>query len=355
MEMTLDIAVETTTDSRIGQVDFDNIQFGRIFSDHQYLVDFDGENWVNPRVVPYGKIEMSPAISAIHYGQAIFEGMKAYLDREGNAQLFRPKENWKRLNRSARRMGMQELPEEFFMEGIRRLLEVDKAWIPSKPGSALYLRPFMFATDDFIGVRPSDTYTFAIFSCPVNAYYNQPLKVKAETQYIRAAEGGVGNAKCAGNYGSVMMPARQAQKEGFHQVMWLDAKNHKFIEETGTTNLFVRIGDTLVTPSLSKGTILEGITRDSLLQLAKHWGWKIEERDISIDELFEAYRNGLLKEIFGSGTAATVAQVEVVHYNGEEIQMGGLENWEWYHQLKNTMEEIKTGQTEDIFNWIYKI
>ncbi|MDX5319462.1 MAG: aminotransferase class IV, partial [Bacteroidota bacterium] len=243
----------------------------------------------------------------------------------------------------------------YFMEGLRALFKVDADWIPSKPGSALYLRPFMFATDDFIGVRPSTTYTFAIFTCPVNAYYNQALKVKAETKYIRAAEGGVGSAKCAGNYGSVMMPARLAQEQGYHQVMWLDAREHRFIEETGTTNLFVRIGDTLVTPSLDRGTILEGITRDSILTLARHWGWKVEERDVSIDEIFEAYRQGQLKEVFGSGTAATVAQIELIHYNGEDIQLGGLDSWEWYSQLKNTLEEIKTGQQEDLFNWVYKL
>lgn len=355
MEMTLDIAVETTSSSRIHEVDFDNIQFGRIFSDHQYIVDFDGENWVNPRVVPYGKVAMSPAISAIHYGQSIFEGMKAYKDREGNPQLFRPLENWKRLNRSARRMGMQEIPEEFFMEGLRSLLSIDKDWIPSKPGSALYLRPFIFATDDFIGVRPSSTYTFIIFSCPVNAYYNQALKVKAETQYIRAAEGGVGAAKCAGNYGSVMMPAKKAQDEGYNQIMWLDAREHRYIEETGTTNLFIRIGDKLITPSTAKGTILEGITRDSIIQLAKNWGWDLEERPISIHEVMDAYKNGTLKEIFASGTAATVAQIELIHFEGEDIHLGGLDSWEWYSKVRTTMEEIKTGQIEDQFNWIYKL
>jgi len=355
MEMTLDIAVETTSASRIHEVDFDNIQFGRIFSDHQYIVDFDGENWINPRVVPYGKIEMSPAMSAIHYGQSIFEGMKAYKDGEGNAQLFRPLENWKRLNRSARRMGMQEIPEEFFMEGLRTLIDVDNQWIPTTSGSSLYLRPFMFATDDYIGVRPSSTYTFIIFSCPVNAYYNQPLRVKAETKYIRAAEGGVGGAKCAGNYGSVMMPARMAQEEGFHQVMWLDAREHQYIEETGTTNLFIRIGDKLITPSTSKGTILEGITRDSIIRLVKHWGWDFEERPISIHEVMDAYKKGTLKEIFASGTAATVAQIELIHYEGEDIKLGGLDSWEWYSKVRKTMAGIKTGQQEDLFNWIYKL
>lgn len=355
MEMTLDIAVETASTSRIGEVDFNNIQFGRIFSDHQFIVDFDGEHWVNPRVVPYGKIAMSPAISAIHYGQSIFEGMKAFKDTDGNPQLFRPLENWKRLNRSAHRMGMQEIPEEFFMEGLRALISLDAAWIPTGAGSALYLRPCMFATDDFIGVRPSTTYTFIVFSCPVGAYYNHPLKVKAETHYIRAAEGGTGNAKCAGNYGSVMLPTRLAQEEGFHQVMWLDANKHEMIEETGTTNLFIRIGDTLITPSTSRNTILEGITRDSILTLAKHWNWNVEVRDVSIHELFDAYRSGKLKEVFAAGTAATVAQIELIHYEGEEIHLGGLETWEWSHLLKNTLEMIKTGQSEDNFGWMVKV
>ncbi len=214
--MTLEIAVEKASASRIGQVDFNNIQFGKIFSDHQFIADFDGEKWTNPRIVPYGNISLSPAISAIHYGQAIFEGMKAFKTEEGAIQLFRPQENWKRLNRSAYRMGMPDIPEEFFMEGLEELLRVDSDWVPATKGSALYLRPFMFATDDYIGVRPSDTYKFIIFSCPVNAYYSQPLKVKAETQYIRAAEGGVGSAKCAGNYGSVMHPTREAQRQGFN-------------------------------------------------------------------------------------------------------------------------------------------
>lgn len=351
----MEIAVELTPESRIDQVDFDNIQFGRIFSDHQFIVDFDGEKWVNPRVIPYGTIAMSPAISAIHYGQAIFEGMKAFKDRQGNPQLFRPLDNWKRLNDSARRMGMAELPEEFFMEGLRALMNVDAAWIPSKPGSALYLRPFMFATDDFIGVRPSTTYSFIIFGCPVNAYYSHPLRVKAETNYIRAAEGGTGAAKCAGNYGSVMMPTMLAQKQGFDQVMWLDGHERQFIEETGTTNIFIRIGDTLITPSLEKQTILAGITRDSVVKLARHWGIAVEERPISILEVFEAYRKGTLREIFVAGTAATIAQIELVHYKGDEIQLGGLDSWEWSHRFKKTLEEIKTGIMDDPFNWMYKI
>ncbi len=355
MEMTLDIAVEEVGQSRIGQVDFDNIQFGQIYSDHQFIADYDGEKWVNPRVVPYGNISMSPAISAIHYGQAIFEGMKAYKDPNGNPQLFRPLDNWSRLNRSANRMGMPDLPEEFFMEGLRALIRVDSDWIPTKQGSALYLRPFMFATDTFIGVRPSRTYSFIIFSCPVNAYYSQPLKVKAEMNYIRAAEGGAGAAKCAGNYGAVMMPTRKAQEEGFNQIMWLDAREHRFIEETGTTNIFARIGDTLVTPSLESETILAGITRDSIIRLAKSKGWKVEVRRLAIDELFDAYRQGSLSEVFGAGTAATVAKIDRIHFRGEDIELGGLDNWEWSNALKQDLEAIKTGRMDDPFGWVVKI
>jgi branched-chain amino acid aminotransferase len=355
MEMTLDITVEKTANSRIDQVDFDNIQFGRIFSDHQFIADFDGEKWTGFRIVPYGEIKMSPAISAIHYGQAIFEGMKAYKDQHGFPQLFRPLDNCRRLNESAKRMGMPAIPEEVFMEGLTELIRLDSAWIPTKAGSALYIRPFMFATDDFIGVRPSATYSFIIFSCPVNAYYSQPLKVKAETTYIRAAEGGAGAAKCAGNYGAVMEPSRIAQQEGYSQVLWLDAAERKYLEETGTTNIFIRIGDRLITPSLEKKTILAGITRDSILQLARKWEYKIEERQISIDELFAAYREGDLKEMFASGTAATIAQIQLVRYGDREIVFGDLGSWEWSRRFEETLEAIKMGREEDPFGWIYKI
>ncbi len=355
MEMTLDIRVQETQASRIGDVDFDNIKFGRIFSDHQFIAEYSDGEWKNPRVVPYGDIQISPAMSAIHYGQSIFEGMKAYKNAQGEAQLFRPEENWKRLNRSAKRMGMPELPRDYFMDGLTALLEQDKEWIPTKSGSSLYLRPFMFATDDFIGVRPSDTYLFMIFSCPVNAYYNEPLKVRTEPKHIRAAEGGVGSAKCAGNYGAVMEPTRIAQAEGYNQIMWLDSHERRFLEETGTTNLFVRIGDVLHTPSLEKGTILEGITRDSIITLVKHWGLEVQERSIPIDELFAAHQAGTLKEVFASGTAATVAAIEVISHEGERIELPSSEGWEYFNRIKQQMTAIKMGETEDPFGWVYKV
>lgn len=353
--MTLDITLKQSVNSRINEVDFDNIKFGRVFSDHQFIAEYNGNEWVNLRVEPYGPISMSPAISALHYGQSIFEGMKAYKDPNGNALLFRPLDNWRRLNASARRMGMVELPQDVFMEGLTRLMELDKNWIPTKEGSALYIRPFLFATDDFIGVRPSDNYSFIIFSCPVNAYYTQPLRVMTSDQYIRAAEGGVGATKCAGNYGSVMLPTREAQEKGFNQVLWLDAAHREFIEETGTTNLFVRINDTLLTPSLQKGTILAGITRDSIIQLAKHRGWDLVERDISIHELLSAHQNGSLKEVFASGTAATVAPIATISHNGQEMNLSDSSNWEYFNDLSQTIEAIKTGTHEDLFGWVHKI
>lgn len=351
----MQITIQKAQSSRIDLVDFDNIQFGKIFSDHQFIVDFDGKEWVNARIVPYGELMMSPAISAIHYGQAIFEGMKAYKDPQGQPQLFRPLENLKRLNMSARRMAMPEMPEALFSKALTDLIGIDRNWIPTKEGSALYLRPFMFATDDFIGVRPSDTYRFIIFSCPVNAYYQNALKVKVEDTYIRGAEGGVGGAKCAGNYGSVMLPTREAQQQGYSQVLWTDAREHKYLEETGTTNIFVRIGDTLITPSTAKGTILAGITRDSILQLARSKGIAVEERAISIDEVVAAYKNGTLKEVFASGTAATIAKIELIHYQDTDIAFNDLDKWEYCNELMTQLDNIKTGKAPDEFSWMVKI
>lgn len=351
MEMTTEIAVERVNLSRINEVDFDNIQFGRMFSDHQFLADFDGERWTNLRIVPYGPIEMSPAISAIHYGQAIFEGMKAYKDQNNNIRLFRPLDNWKRLNASAERMAMVQVPEEVFMDGLITLLKLDADWIPTNPGSALYIRPFLFATDHFIGVRPSTTYTFAIFTCPVNAYYQQPLKVKTETHFIRAAKGGVGFAKCAGNYGSVMHPTRLAQQEGYNQILWLDADKHEFLEETGTTNVFVRIGHQLITPSIENGTILRGITRDSVIKLAKSKGIEVIERNISIHELLKANSENNLLEVFAVGTAATLAKIQLISHENQHISFDNLDSWEYAKLISDNLEGIKLGHVPDDFGW----
>ncbi len=237
-----------------------------------FTLEYKNGQWQNASITPYGDISLSPALSAIHYGQSIFEGMKAYKGPDNKPLLFRPLDNWKRLNTSARRMSMPEIPQDLFMQGINALVEVDQDWIPSKEGSALYIRPFMFATDDFIGVRPSDNFLFMIFSCPVNAYYSEPLRVIAEDRYVRAVKGGVGAAKCAGNYGLSMLPSKEAHDKGYNQIIWLDGLERKYIEETGTTNIFVAIGDKVLTPNLD-GTILAGITRDSVITLLKKLGY----------------------------------------------------------------------------------
>lgn len=348
------VNVSPTTNSRLKAMDFDNIKFGRVFSDHQLIIDFNGEKWERGEIMPYGDVSMSMAISALHYGQSIFEGMKAQLSPNGTPLLFRPYDNAKRLNKSAQRLCMQTLPEEFFVEGLKSLLRVDKDWIPKKEDSGLYIRPFMFATDAFIGVKPSDTYRFSIFTCPVNAYYQKPLKVKVENTYVRAVEGGVGFAKCAGNYASQMLATKAAHAEGFTQVLWTDAHEHKYVEETGTTNVFVRVGDKVITPKLD-GTILEGITRDSVIQLLKSWGITVEERKVSIKEVVSGIKNGEVKEFFATGTAATLMPIDTVGYDGNIYKIENCEDWEYTNKLKSTLKQLKRGLIKDEFGWIEEV
>lgn len=343
-----------TSKSRLAEMDFDNIQFGRVFSDHQFSLDFLEGKWTDAKIIPYGEVPMSMAISALHYGQSIFEGMKAQTSPDGVPLLFRPYDNAKRLNKSAERLCMQTLPEEVYVEGLKSLIRVDKGWIPKQEGSGLYIRPFMFATDAFIGVKPSETYRFSIFTCPVNAYYSEPLRVKVETNYVRAVEGGVGFSKCAGNYASQMLATKQAQAEGYTQVLWTDAHEHKYIEETGTTNVFIRIGDKVVTPEID-GTILEGITRDSVIQLLKSWDVIVEERKVSIDEIIDGIASGDVKEIFATGTAATLIPIVTIGYKDNEHKVNGYENWEYTNKLSNTLKGIKRGVIEDDFGWVEKV
>lgn len=350
----LSITIEPTDNSRLGDMDFDNIVFGRVFSDHQFIADYVDGTWQYARILKYGEVPMSMAISAIHYGQAIFEGMKAQISPDGVPLLFRPTDNLTRLNTSAERMCMPAIPQEYFMQALQTLVTLDKAWIPAKQGSGLYIRPFMFATDAFIGVKPSETYRFSIFTCPVNAYYLAPLKVVAETAYARAFDGGVGFAKCAGNYGAQMLATRKAQSMGYNQVLWLDAKEHKYIEETGTTNVFVRMGDKVVTPALD-GTILAGITRDSVLKLLHHWGIETEERPVGIEEIIAGIKDGSVKEIFATGTAATLIPIVVINYNGTDYSIDGHENWEYATKLASTLDAIKTGRQDDPFGWIVRV
>jgi branched-chain amino acid aminotransferase len=350
----ISIKIDKTTQSRIHLCDFDNIQFGAIFSDHMFRVDFENGEWLNPTILPFGPIAVSPSNSALHYGQSIFEGMKAFKNKTGEPQLFRPLDNLKRLNKSAVRMAMPELPSSIFLEGLKALIRIDKDWIPTKEGSALYIRPFMFATDDFVGVRPSKKFSFIIFACPVNTYYPKPLNVLIEQKYVRAFDGGVGATKVAGNYGLSMQPTAEAQQKGFDQIIWTDGREHNYVEESGTMNLFFAIGDTVVTPELD-GCILEGITRDSCIQILKHKGINVEERKVSIDEIIEAHQNGQLHDAFGTGTAALIAKIATINHKGQTYTLPDVNDRYISSMLYSALEKIRTSQTEDVFNWVEKL
>ncbi|MEI6508018.1 MAG: branched-chain amino acid aminotransferase [Bacteroidota bacterium] len=352
--MAISVKINKSTQSRVKDVDFENIQFGTIFSDHMFRVDYEDGVWKDPQILPYGNISLAPSLSALHYGQAIFEGMKAFKNPEGGAQLFRPLDNFKRMNLSAIRMAMPEIPEEIYMQGLKELVKIDQQWIPTKIGSALYIRPFLFATDDFVGVRPSKTFSFIIFTCPVNSYYPKPIKVIVEEKYVRAFEGGVGFAKAAGNYGLSMLPTQEAHKKGFDQIIWTDGREHNFVEESGTTNLFFVVGDTVITPEID-GTILQGITRDSCIKILKNKGYKIEERKISMKEIAEAYDKGLLKDAFGTGTAAIIARIELINYKGKEMILPPVEERLISNLLYDTLGGIYTSTVEDPFGWVVKV
>jgi branched-chain amino acid aminotransferase len=317
-----------------------------------FLAIWDGAQWTNQRIVPYGPLSLSPATSAIHYGQSIFEGMKAFKSQiNGKTLLYRPLENCKRLNRSAERMVMPIVPEDLFMSGLEALLKLDEAWIPKTEGGALYVRPYMFATDDFIGVKPSETFIFSIFCCPVGPYYNKALKVKVEDEYSRAAPGGVGFTKCAGNYGAAMYPTQKAQSEGYDQVLWTDPISHEWVEETGTTNLFAVINNKVVTPQLTN-TLLAGITRDSVIQGLRHLGFEVEERGLSVQELKDAVANKSLQEMFITGTAATLISIQGFGHRNEYFEVLDHGNTKISHEVKQFLDDLRYGKSEDPFGWI---
>ncbi|OYU96828.1 MAG: branched chain amino acid aminotransferase [Bacteroidetes bacterium B1(2017)] len=353
--MAISIKISKTPQSRIHLCDFENIEFGKIFSDHMFRVDYVDGKWMEPSIEPYGPISISPSLSALHYGQAIFEGMKAFKSPNGKPLLFRPMDNVRRLNKSAVRMGMPEIPEELFYEGLKKLVEVDQDWIPTKDGSALYLRPFMFATDDFVGVRPSLNYSFIIFCCPVNSYYPKPIKVKVEKKYVRASTGMAGYAKAAGNYGISMLPTMEAKKDGYDQIIWTDGKTHEHVEESGTTNLFFVLNDKLVLTPILDGNILEGITRDSVIKLLKKEGYEVQERDISVSEIIAAAKAGELTDAFGTGTAAIIAKIAAIGFEGHDYVLPEAEQRKVSNWVYNTVYQIQTGKIEDPFNWVEEV
>ncbi|MBD2714774.1 branched-chain amino acid aminotransferase [Microvirga sp. STR05] len=351
---TVTIRTQRTSASRLQHLDPEHIEFGKIFSDHMFVVDYRDGEWQDAQLLPYGDISVSPANSALHYGQAIFEGMKAYKNADGDITLFRPHDNLHRLNASAERMCMPQIPEELFMQGLTQLIRLDAEWVPNTQGSALYIRPLMFATDGFIGVRPSENYRLLIFTCPVGLYYSKPLRVRFEEKYVRSVEGGAGYAKNAGNYGAAMYPTKLAQLEGYNQLIWTDASEHRYVEESGTMNALFILDGKLVTPELSS-SILDGITRRSVLQLARDWGMQVEERKVSAVEVMQALAEGRLQEAFGVGTAATIAPISVIGYQGHDHELPTPGEDAFSLRAGAALHAIRTGQAPDTHGWMVAV
>jgi branched-chain amino acid aminotransferase len=348
------IAIHRSERSRLATTDMENIKFGRVFSDHMFAMEFEDGAWRRPRIVPFANLSMSPAASVLHYGQSIFEGLKAYKRADGSVALFRPQANIARMNRSAHRMCMPGVPEDLFLEALVELVQQDSDWIPEGEDAALYIRPFLFAGDEYIGIRPSDTYRFIIFTCPVRGYYAEPVRVKIETEYSRAFPGGTGTTKCAGNYAAALYPAKLAQDKGFHQLVWTDGMEHKYIEESGTMNIFFRIDDTLITPELG-GTILEGVTRDSILRIARDEGVRVEERKVTVEEILKAARSGSLKEAFGAGTAATVAHIQSIAHQDEIFTLSPNAEGGMATGIATKLDAIRRGRSADPYGWMLPV
>ena len=353
MEMDIDIELERTNNPRPRPKD-ENYGFGRYFTDHMFMVDYSGSiGWHAPRIVPYQSLKLDPGASVLHYGQALFEGMKAFRGNDGKVRLFRPGENWKRMKAGAERMCMQLPDLDVFMEGLLRLVRTDMDWVPTKAGTALYLRPTLIGNEAFLGVRPSESFLFYVIACPVGGYYGEniePVKIWIEREYSRAAPGGMGAVKAGGNYAASLLAATEAKKRGYSQVLWLDAAEKKYVEEVGTMNVFFKIGDTLVTPPLS-GTILPGVTRQSVIDLARHQGLKLEERPIGVDEILKAHAEGRLKEVFGTGTAASISPVGGFGIGADTITINGGKAGETSLALQKTLQDIQYGRMKDDFGW----
>ncbi len=349
MQDHLPISVTRVAHSRIGEVDFNHLPFGVEFTDHIFTADYKNGSWHNFRIEPLKPLSVHPGNMAWHYGQAIFEGMKAVLNPQGEPLLFRPDKHIERLNNSALRMSMPPFPKEFFIQGLKMFVELEKHWIPKGEDSALYLRPLMIATDTHVGVRPSQTYKLIVMALPVGPYYSKPLNVLVQTKYIRAVEGGVGYAKTAGNYGAAMYPTRLAKEKGYDQIVWMEPKEFRYVQEAGTMNIFFRLKDRIVTPMLT-GAILPGITRDSIIHVLRDMGHTVIEQKVDINELLAAYKRGELIEAFGSGTAAMVANIYNMRFEDYDMHFD-KSNWELSLELKKVITDIRNGKTEDKWGW----
>lgn len=348
------LPVTKIAQSRLRDISLENIPFGRIFTDHMLVADYENGEWTNAAIMPYQPFSIQPSLAALHYGQSIFEGIKAYTNREGEAYIFRPYDNFKRFNRSAQRMQMPEVPEDLFVEGMRQLVQLDRKWIPTMEDHSLYIRPFMFATDEMIGVRPSEKYKFMIIMAPTGPYYNAPMRIYVEEKYTRAAPGGIGFVKAAGNYGASMFVSAEARQKGYDQVLWTDANEHKYVQEIGTMNVFFIIGNKAYTPALEAGTILAGITRESAITILNDMGIEVVEKAISIEELMNAYRAGQLTEVFGTGTAATISMIRELTYKDFSMTFWP-EQWKIAPEMKKRLYDIREGRATDNYDWMFKV
>jgi branched-chain amino acid aminotransferase len=343
--------------SRLSEVDFDHLSFGETFSDHMFQMDYANGAWQEPMIVPFGKIEVLPSLSTLHYGQSVFEGLKAFRAKDGGINVFRPDKHAERMAHSCQRMCIPQVDKEMFVRAIDELVKLDQKWIPSKKGTSLYIRPLIFATESYIGVRVSETYTLYIMTGPVAAYYKEgfnPVRLMTSGEYVRAVRGGLGEAKTAANYAASLLPAYEAKKKGYAQVVWLDGIEEKYIDEVGTMNIcFIKDG-ALVTPPL-EGTILPGVTRDSVLHLARHWGMTVEERRISIDEVMSSIKDGSMTEMFGTGTAAVISPVGELYHKGETVFINGGKTGPIAQKLFDEISGIQYGERPDNFGWVHRI
>ncbi|MFZ1798267.1 MAG: branched-chain amino acid aminotransferase [Chitinophagaceae bacterium] len=346
-----DIQITKVKTSKLKELDLNNVPFGKYFTDHMLEADYENGEWKNVEIKPYQPLLLQPSLAVFHYGQAIFEGIKAFRGKDGKVAIFRPYDNFHRFNISALRMNMPEIPEEIFIQGIKQLVKLDEKWVPEGKDHALYIRPFMIATDTVLGVKPSLSYKFLIILSPSGPYYSRPMKIAVEERYTRAAPGGVGFSKNAGNYGGSMLAATKAREEGYDQVLWTDAFEHKWLQEVGMMNVFFVIDGKAITPSLEQETILAGITRDSVIDLLQEMNIPVEEKRINIDEIMGAYKNGTLQEVFGTGTAATIAMISDMKYRDTNMHFD-VDNWKIAPAIKKQLIEIKEGVVEDKFGWM---
>lgn len=354
MDILTDIAVQKVEKSRIAEVDLDDPGFGRVFTDHMLEMKYEDDQWKQPVIKPYGPIEITPSLNVLHYGQSVFEGTKAYYADENTVNLFRPEKNYQRMVNSCDRLCIPKIDRDTFMQGITQLVKLDHKWVPQKEGNSLYIRPFACAWENLIAAHISTRYRFYILLSPVGSYYSRPVRLITSQNYVRAVKGGVGEAKTAGNYAASMYPTKKAKELGFDQVLWLDAFEHEYVEEVGTMNIFFVIDDVLITAPIG-GTILPGITRDSVITLARSWGMEVEERRLGMTEVMDAAHNGKLQEVFGAGTAAVISPVKEIRHQGELISPNEQGRGPVGQKLYDAIYGIQRGRVEDEFDWIHPI